>query len=117
MNPSEKVYTWDQVKVAFWNFAWYKWTTTRNSGGDLASWIEPREGQDPQFCRGLVRREDGLIFLKDYQCRLCAGEEERYKTRGFQVGYFFRGTDIFGTSYDGYGSHLPERKSATERHE
>ena len=103
---------WSQVWNTLKNVAWYKWTTFRNSGGDLAKWIDVTDQKNPQFCKALVRREDGLVFQNTLQCSQCVGDElQRYKARGFRVGYYFRGTDIFGISYNLAGRHLPEPKN------
>ena len=109
---TDNVFQWGQVWATLKNVSWYKWTTFQNSGGDLAMWIDITDENNPQFCKALVRREDGLFFQNSLRCRKCVGDEfTRYKTRGFRVGYYFRGTDIFGTSYDGGGRYLPEPKN------
>jgi hypothetical protein len=46
---------------------WYKYTTFRNSGGgDVSRWTNL---YDKTACRGLVRREDGFVFLNSLSCR------------------------------------------------
>ena len=100
-------YKYNEVWETMKKVVWYKWTTYWNHGGDVVSWIDATDPENLQRCRGLVRREDGLIFQNSKECRKCLDDEaERTKNRGFQVGYFFRGTGILGEEYDGAGSKL-----------
>jgi hypothetical protein len=105
-------HTWNQVWDTFKNVSWYKWTVFRNPGGDLVKWIED-DGNKSLCCKGLVRREDGLVFQGSLQCYECTGdEEERYPHRGHRIGYYFRGSGIFGSlKYDDFGSVLHRNKT------
>ncbi len=109
---TDNVFTWGHLWTAVKNVSWYKWTTFKEPGGDLTTWVDATDERNPQFCRALVRREDGLIFQNTLRCVTCDIDRfSRYQTRGFRVGYYFRGTDIFDTSYDINGRHLPEPKN------
>lgn len=99
---------WETMK----NVTWYKWTTFWNHGGDVVSWIDDTNPKNLLRCKGLARREDGLIFQNSKECHACSQDHtDRYSQRAIQDGYFLRGTDIFGTSYDETGRHLPSKST------
>jgi len=103
----DQPYQWSQLWEGAKNIAWYKWTTFFNHGGDLISWIEAKNEREARLCKALIRREDGLILRNTLSCRACVADEiQRYKHRGYSVGYFFRGTGILGEEYDFGGSRV-----------
>jgi len=105
--PTKWTQVWDTIK----NVSWYKWTVFQDSGGDVTRWIDATN-TNLKVCKGIVRRSDGLIFQNTLYCRECVKDEpERYNNRGYQVGYYFRGQDTFGISYDILGRHLPNKKN------
>ena len=105
----------DLLKGAHWTEqVWYKWTTWWNSGGDLVSWIGPSPHRPDTLlrCKGIVRREDGLIFNSTLSCYECDEERaERIKHRGHINGVYFEGADTLGMmQYHRPGRHFVERK-------
>lgn len=79
------------------NSIWYKYTTSINPYGDLSMWNEQTNDKMIR-CKGLVRREDGLVFRNTVECRPCL-EQDSLVTRAQRNGDFLEGQDIFGTKY------------------
>lgn len=94
----------DLLKNCSWkNKLWYKWTTWWNPYGDVVVWIGPNPESNTNSdelyrCKGIVRREDSLIFQNTLDCHKCEPEMvERYSHRGTVVNdVYLNGTDIFG---------------------
>lgn len=115
---------------------WYRWTTWWNPYGDLVTWIGPcddvdqfyRRLGDTEFltrlnnsqvsvsphaeglvrCKGMVRREDSLLFMNTLSCHKCFEHEaELWPQRGYIRDVYFSGQGIGDrTMYDKLGRHL-----------
>jgi hypothetical protein len=92
-----------------YNGLWYMYSTYVNSGGDLVKWTDIER---KKICKGIVRREDGLVFLDSLQCRFASDDEMRdacasNRHAKLKNRFFLVGTDIFGTYYSMNGRELP----------
>jgi hypothetical protein len=92
-----------------YNGLWYIYTTFVNNEGDITKWIDINR---QKCCTGMVRREDGLVFLDTLQCRGATDDEmvnarDTNRHAKLKNRYFLVGTDTFGTYYSMNGRELP----------
>jgi hypothetical protein len=74
---------------------WYRWTTWWNPYGDIVRWVERAQNGDILECKGLARREDGLLF-EGTRCYTCTPEEaDKHYRNGTKLahrrGHYLRG--------------------------
>lgn len=103
-----KTFTFSQLWPQIKDVVWYKWTTWWNNRGDITRWVDETDPENIKHCKGMVRREDALIFQNTLSCmEWCPNCDIPISTkhRAVQDGFYLRGTDIFGTRYD-KGRHL-----------
>lgn len=103
--------------TSFANNIWYRYTTFMNSGGDASVWNEQDQNGSWQRCKGLVRREDGLVFRDSIFCSPCVEADYPIVTRAKREGDFLEGQDRFGTRYSKHGRILPTNEELQARHE
>ena len=105
--------------TSIYNNLWYRYTTFINSGGDVSRWHEMNNDGTWMTCKGLVRREDGLVFRNSLSCNSCnqididpnTGEPFTHAQRN---GDFLVGVDTFGTKYNKDGRVLPTTHETRE---